>query len=135
MKDKKKSFIKEILRYSVAGMSAFICDTAVKTLFYSWILPLNMGEFTIFGFTNEVRVILATAAGFAVGLIVNYIISIFYVFTTDKQKQMGRGVKETGRSVPIWRKPRKPDDRSQNSHTHTGTWPADSMCAAGYFHE
>jgi len=93
MKEKKKNFIKELLRYSVAGMSAFICDTAVKTLFYSWILPLHMGTFSIFGFTNEVRVIIATAAGFVVGLIVNYIISILYVFTTDKQKQMGRGVK------------------------------------------
>ena len=93
MNNKSKKFIKEVLRYSVAGLSAFVCDTLIKVLFYSWILPLNMGEFTIFGFTNEIRVIIATVAGFSVGLIVNYVISIFYVFTSEKQKQMGRGVK------------------------------------------
>ncbi len=97
MKDKTKKFIKELLRYSVAGMTAFVFDTAVKTLFYSMILPVNMGsvDFWIFNYHIgvEVRVAVATFFGFLVGLLINYLISIFFVFTTDKQKEMGRGIK------------------------------------------
>ena len=93
MENKKKNLIKEILRYLVAGGAAFVFDLLTKTLFHSFILPDNMGTFSVFGFENEVRVTLATVAGFIVGLIVNYLISIFFVFTTDEQKQRGKGVK------------------------------------------
>lgn len=92
MNDKTKNLIKEMLRYLVAGGSAFVFDLITKTLFYSFILPDNMGEFSIFGFVNEYRVTLSTAAGFLVGLIVNYIISIVYVFTGDGQKEKGKGI-------------------------------------------
>lgn len=93
MENKKKSLIKELLRYFVAGGSAFVCDLLTKTLFHSLILPEDMGMFSIFGFVNEVRVTLATTAGFIVGLIVNYLISIFFVFTSETQKERGKGVK------------------------------------------
>ena len=93
MNDKNKSLIKELLRYLVAGGSAFVFDLITKTLFHSVILPEDMGTFAVFGFENEVRVTVATALGFTVGLIVNYIISIFFVFTTDAQKERGKGVK------------------------------------------
>ncbi len=93
MDDKRKSLIKELLRYLVAGGSAFVFDLITKTLFHSLILPEDMGEFAIFGFVNEVRVTIATALGFLVGLIVNYVISIFFVFTTETQKERGKGVK------------------------------------------
>ena len=52
-----------------------------------------MGEFSLLGFENELRVTLATAAGFIVGLIVNYLVSIFFVFTSEGQKEKGKGVK------------------------------------------
>jgi putative flippase GtrA len=52
-----------------------------------------MGTFSLLGFVNEVRVTLATAAGFIVGLIVNYLVSIFFVFTSESQKEKGKGVK------------------------------------------
>ena len=52
-----------------------------------------MGSFSIFGFTIKTNVIISTVAGFLVGLTVNYLISIFYVFTSESQKQMGRGFK------------------------------------------
>lgn len=93
MDNKKKSLIKELLRYCVAGGSAFVCDLLTKTLFHSFILPDNMGTFSVFGFENELRVTLATTAGFIVGLIVNYIISIFFVFTNENQKEKGKGIK------------------------------------------
>ncbi len=90
--DKKKALLKELLRYLVAGGSAFVCDLLVKTLFHSVILPEDMGGFSIFGFSNEWNVTIATVLGFLVGLIVNYVVSIFFVFTTDDQKALGKGV-------------------------------------------
>lgn len=93
MDDKRKKLIKELLRYMVAGGSAFACDLLTKTLFHSLILPADMGSFSVLGFVNEVRVTLATAAGFIVGLIVNYLVSIFFVFTSESQKEKGKGVK------------------------------------------
>lgn len=93
MENKKKSLIKEILRYFVAGGAAFVLDLLTKTLFHSLILPADMGTFSVFGFVNEVRVTLATGAGFVVGLIVNYLISVFFVFTTENQKKRGKSVK------------------------------------------
>lgn len=93
MENKKKNLIKELLRYCVAGGTAFVFDLAVKTLFYSLILPADLGRFSIFGFENEWRVILSTAAGFTVGLIINYIISILFVFTGENQKEKGKGIK------------------------------------------
>ncbi len=93
MDDKKKKLIKELLRYLVAGGSAFVFDLITKTLFHSLILPADMGTFSVFGFENEIRVTLATTAGFLVGLIVNYVISIFFVFTSESQKERGKGIK------------------------------------------
>ena len=90
--DKKKALIKEMLRYLVAGGSAFVCDLLIKTLFHSVILPEDMGGFSIFGFANEWNVTIATVIGFLVGLIVNYVVSIFFVFTTDDQKALGKGI-------------------------------------------
>ena len=83
----------ELLRYCVAGGSAFVCDLATKTLFHSLILPDDMGTFSVLGFENELRVTLATTAGFIVGLIVNYLVSIFFVFTNESQKEKGKGLK------------------------------------------
>ncbi len=93
MKSDKTKLIKELLRYCVAGGTAFVFDLITKTVFNSLILPADMGTFEIFGFVNEVRVTLSTTAGFIVGLIINYIISIFFVFTTEEQKEKGKGIK------------------------------------------
>lgn len=87
-----KKLILELLRYCVAGGVAFIFDTATLWLFNEKILP-DMGRSDIFGFTLDWRLALATTAGFIVGIIVNYLISIFFVFTGDKQKERGRNVK------------------------------------------
>ncbi len=93
MLSNKKELIKELLRYCVAGGTAFVFDLITKTIFNSVILPADMGTFEIFGFVNEIRVTLSTTIGFTVGLIINYIISIFFVFTTEEQKKKGKGIK------------------------------------------
>ena len=90
---KYEKLIKEMLRYLVAGGSATLCDLITKTLLYSFVLPEQMGVFSILGFVNEVRVNIATVCGFTVGLIVNYVISIFFVFTDESQKEKGKGIK------------------------------------------
>lgn len=93
MDEKKRALLKEMFRYLIAGGSAFVFDLITKTVFNSWILPENMGELSLFGFLFELRVTIATVLGFTVGLIVNYVISIFFVFTTDEQKERGKGIK------------------------------------------
>lgn len=93
MDEKKKALLKEMFRYLIAGGSAFVFDLITKTIFNAWLLPENMGEVLFFGFPLELRVTVATVAGFTVGLIVNYIISIFFVFTTEDQKKRGKGIK------------------------------------------
>ncbi len=93
MDDKKKQLLLELIRYCICGGIAFVCDLATKTLFRSVILPDNMGEFWLFSFRFEYDVIIATTVGFIVGLIVNYLISIFFVFTTEEQKSRGKSVK------------------------------------------
>ena len=83
--------VKELLRYSVAGGISFVCDFGLKTLIY-YLFPA-IGGAIFFGFELDLSVIVSTTAGFILGLIVNYIISILYVFTTEKQKKLGRGLK------------------------------------------
>lgn len=84
--------VTELLRYALAGGTAFVLELITKTLLL-YFLPENMGMFSIFGFVNEVRVTVATTLGFAVGFTTNYIISIFFVFTSENQKKRGKGVK------------------------------------------
>lgn len=93
MDNKRIALIKEMIRYVVSGGIATVCDILTKTLFHSFILPEDMGSFSILGFVNELSVTISTVAGFSVGLMVNYIISICFVFTAEGQKEKGKGVK------------------------------------------
>lgn len=91
-KQSKKQLIKELLRYCVAGGAAFVFDTATLWLFNEHILPY-MGRADFLGIELDWRLALATTLGFIVGITVNYLISIWFVFTTEKQKERGRNVK------------------------------------------
>ena len=96
--DKRKKLFFELLRYCVAGGVAFLFDSGTLYLFNSVILP-PMGNVAVFGaaedsiFYWDVRLAIATTMGFIVGIIVNYLISIFFVFTGETQKAKGRSVK------------------------------------------
>lgn len=92
MNEKRIKLLKEIFRYLIAGGTATVCDIITKTLLYSVFLPDDMGSYSIFGFVNEISVTISTVSGFLVGLIVNYIISIFFVFTSEGQKEKGKGL-------------------------------------------
>ncbi len=93
MDTKKKELIKEIIRYILVGGTATFFDLMTKTLLHSLILPENMGAFSIFGFVNEWRVTIATVSGFIVGLIINWIISVNFVFTGEGQRDKSKGIK------------------------------------------
>ena len=71
----------EFFRYAIVGGIAFLADfgtlVAVQELFlksYSW------------------GVYLATVFGFIIGLIVNYVLSLWFVFTQKKDQGKGRGI-------------------------------------------
>ncbi|MGN0660593.1 MAG: GtrA family protein [Oscillospiraceae bacterium] len=69
----KEKFLKlffEFFRYAVVGGISFVVDSGVLYLFKLLLLRLNV----------PAGLFLATAAGFIAGLIVNYILSIIFVF-------------------------------------------------------
>lgn len=80
--EKNKALIIEFLRYAIVGGVSALVDMAVNyvMLFY------------IFGGTKDDRglVIASVAAGFVVGLTVNFILSNVFVFKTDEQKEKGK---------------------------------------------
>ena len=75
-----KDNIKELFRYVIVGAIAFLIDTGilhlVMILFPEW-------QYTLYA---------ATAAGFLVGLTVNYILSILFVFKNGKEKTENKKV-------------------------------------------
>ncbi|MBO4453389.1 MAG: GtrA family protein [Clostridia bacterium] len=95
----KKNLIKEFLRYCVAGGVATLFDYAAFALLFYVLLPDDMGNVILFGaepggmFDWDVRSTIAQAVGFIVGLTVNNLISIFFVFKTKEKKSRGKNVR------------------------------------------
>lgn len=81
----KKLWEKELIRYLFAGGTAFVFDNLTFAL-CNGLLP-DLGEWWIFG---SIRNMLAVTAGFLVGLLINNLMSMFLVFTSDAQKANGR---------------------------------------------
>lgn len=69
----------EFLRYAVVGGIAFLADWA--TLVVSWEMFLRDVRYGLY---------VATALGFLVGLLVNYTLSLLFVFTAEHEKGKGR---------------------------------------------
>lgn len=79
--NEKLVILMEFFRYAIVGGIAFLADfgtlVAVQELFlksYSW------------------GVYLATVFGFIIGLIVNYVLSLWFVFTQKKDQGKGRSI-------------------------------------------
>ena len=77
-----KQLFFEFVRYLLVGGTAFLVDTGVLALFYDVLLP-ELGGFSLY---------IATAIGFIAGLIVNYILSLVFVFKSARGTQVGRSV-------------------------------------------
>lgn len=74
----------EFFRYLIVGGSSFIVDSGTLYVFKMFILP-NW---------NGLGVLIATAIGFITGLVFNYILSLYFVFTSEAQQKKGRTVKD-----------------------------------------
>ncbi len=82
--EKKKKLLLEFLRYAIVGGVSAIVDMAVNfaVLFY------------MLGGTKDDKglVAISVAAGFVVGLAVNFLLSNIFVFNEKEQKEKGRTV-------------------------------------------
>ncbi len=75
---------REFIKYAVVGGVSFLVDAGVLALFY-YVIFCHVE--VLFWNHFDLRTILATAAGFVAGLLVNYILSIRFVFNKDTQKK------------------------------------------------
>ncbi len=80
----KKQTLLEFIRYCVVGGTAFLVETAAHWLLWRFVFSDTQSSVNIFT---------VTTIGFLVGLAVNYILSILWVFTTDKQQKQGKTLK------------------------------------------
>ena len=87
IKQTKKELFWEIFRFLLVGGTATIIDWAVAYLFQAWLLPP-----TLVG--DAASLFFSTAFGFCVGLVVNWLLSISFVFRKVKDEASVR----TGKS-------------------------------------
>lgn len=79
-KQTKKQLFLEVLRFLIVGGIATIVDYAVAYAFLHWIItPKLVGK--------TWAILVSTAMGFVVGLIVNWVLSITFVFKQVKNKE------------------------------------------------
>lgn len=82
-KQTKKQLFWEIFRFLLVGGTATLVDYFVFWLFDGLLFP----SFGNAGWWQTVSLILSTAFGFCVGLIVNWILSVKFVFRQVKNKE------------------------------------------------
>ena len=79
--DKRIRLLSEFLRYAVVGGIAFVADFGTL---------VAAQELYLKSFSSGVYI--ATVLGFVVGLAVNYVLSLWFVFTSEKDRGKGRSV-------------------------------------------
>jgi len=80
----KKQLLWEIFRFLLVGGTATVVDYIVFYLFRDLLLPAGLIEG---GVWNVCSLVIATAFGFSVGLTVNWILSVKFVFRAVKNKE------------------------------------------------
>ena len=83
VKQTKKELFWEIFRFLLVGGTATLVDYFVFWIFDGVLFPLLSSE----GWWTTVSLILSTALGFCAGLIVNWLLSISFVFRQVKDKE------------------------------------------------
>ena len=82
-KDKNKRLLGEIVRFLLVGGLATVCDYAVYLLFRKVVLPAGLFyENTVW---NVASAVIATTLGFLVGLLINWVLSVVFVFRDGKR--------------------------------------------------
>lgn len=90
MKQTKKQLLLEILRFLIVGGVATIVDYAVFWLLDGVIFPLFIPSTKVW---QVFALIIATACGFCAGLIVNWLLSISFVFKQVSNEQEAKSKK------------------------------------------
>ncbi len=83
-KQTKEQLFWEIFRFLLVGGTATIADYLVFWLFDGWLLPLLPVSGKAW---TTISLIISTAAGFGIGLVVNWILSVRFVFRAVKDKE------------------------------------------------
>ncbi len=86
IKQTKQQLFWEIFRFLLVGGIATIADYATFYLFRNWLLPAGLVG-------NIASLILATAFGFVVGLLVNWVLSIRFVYRQVRNEEESRSKK------------------------------------------
>ena len=76
-KQTKKQLFWEIFRFLLVGGLATIADYLVFWIFDAWVFPVAWGTTAL---------VLSTALGFCVGLIMNWLLSVRFVFRETEEK-------------------------------------------------
>jgi len=83
-KDKKVALSSEIIRFVVVGLIATVVDLLLNYLFV-FIIPNT--------WNSDLKIIICTTAGFIGGVIVNYILSVLWVFQNVENKKESKSKK------------------------------------------
>ena len=86
IKQTKKQLFWEIFRFLIVGGTATIVDYGISYLFYTWLLPPSLIGKTF-------SIIISTALGFGVGLAVNWVLSITFVYKQVSDEKKARSTK------------------------------------------
>ena len=81
-KEQLKKTLFEFIRYVIVGGIAALIDIGVNYVTLHYILNSDKND--------KVGVIISVAAGFVVGLLVNFFLSNVFVFKTDEQREKGK---------------------------------------------
>ena len=84
IKHTKKQLLAEIFRFLLVGGLATIADYIVFYLFRQWLLPTQLFDAKAWDICS---LIIATAFGFCAGLVVNWILSVKFVFRAVKNTE------------------------------------------------
>lgn len=90
VKQTKKQLLAEIFRFLLVGGLATIADYIVFYLFRQWLLPAGLIDGKAWDITS---LAIATAFGFVVGLIVNWVLSVKFVYRQVRDEAQARSKK------------------------------------------
>ncbi len=90
VKQTKKQLFWEIIRFLLVGGAATIADYIIFYLFRQWLLPVGVIDTAAWDIFS---LICATALGFVVGLLVNWILSVRFVFQAVRDKEKAHSKK------------------------------------------
>lgn len=87
----KNDRLKEFIRYCFVGGVSFVFDFAAFWAMNAFIFVPIYGD--SFAKENFWTIATSITVGFIVGLVINYLLSMLWVFTTKKQQQQGKNAK------------------------------------------